>query len=165
VPGNSAEIGVAEGFFSADILSWRINFPKHYMVDRWKCVPGVKGDSSNTQEWHDKNLSDARARVAHYGDRAVFLRGDSMDMSMQVPAKSLALVYVDGDHSFEGVAQDILLWVPKLVNGGIIAFHDYLAPQYGVNKAVAKFAYVNNLSINLLPENKPEDAGAYIVIP
>lgn len=164
MPGNSAEIGVAEGYFSADILSWEISFPRHYLVDRWKCVPGAKGDSGNPQVWHDKNFKAARERVAQYGDRAMFLRGDSADVSMCVPARSLALVYVDGDHTFEGVATDILIWTPKLVSGGVIAFHDYLAPQYGVKRAVDKFAYVNDLPLYLIPEDKPEDAGAWIRI-
>jgi len=158
--GNAAEIGVAEGYFSADILSWDVHFPKLYMVDRWRCVPTVKGDSSNPQGWHDKNLAEARARVSQFGDRAVFLQGDSTAMAKMVPNRSLALLYIDGDHSFEGVYSDLLDWVPKVRTGGIVALHDYEAPQYGVKEAVTRFCAVNQLQVHLLPEDKPEDAGA-----
>ena len=163
VPGNSAEIGVAEGFFSADILGWRISFPKHYMVDRWRCTPLVRGDSAQPQAWHDKNLADAQARVAPFGDRAVFLRGDSVLMADYVPDQSLALVYIDGDHSYAGVMGDILAWLPKVQKGGIIAFHDYENPSYGVKKAVNEFVARNAHYLHLLSEDKPEDAGAYFV--
>ena len=34
-------------------------------------------------------------------------------------------IWVDGDHSYEGVAGDIYHWVSKIHKGGIVAFHDY----------------------------------------
>lgn len=164
VAGDSAEIGVAEGFFSADILSWRINFPHHYMVDRWRCVPDLKGDSANTQEWHDKNYEAARIRCRPYGDRAILLRGDSKAMAGEVPNQSLALLYIDGDHSYRGVFQDLVCWGPKVKTGGIVALHDYENPSYGVKQAVKDFCNYCNFKVRLLPEDKMEDAGAYFVI-
>jgi len=35
-----------------------------------------------------------------------------------------ALIFVDGDHEPDSVKQDFELWYPKLIEGGIIAFHD-----------------------------------------
>lgn len=40
------------------------------------------------------------------------------------PALFSAL-FVDGDHSYNGVKLDIKLYAPRVVPGGIIAFHDY----------------------------------------
>ncbi len=34
-------------------------------------------------------------------------------------------IWIDGDHSYEGVAGDIYHWIPKVHKGGIVAFHDY----------------------------------------
>lgn len=34
-------------------------------------------------------------------------------------------VWVDGDHSYNGVKGDILAWWPKLKTNGIMALHDY----------------------------------------
>jgi hypothetical protein len=48
----------------------------------------------------------------------------------------LAAVYIDGDHEFESVKQDIELWLPKVKRGGILAGHDYGASWVGVKKAV-----------------------------
>ena len=37
----------------------------------------------------------------------------------------LHMVFVDGNHSYEGCKADIEAWLPNLVEGGIIAVHDY----------------------------------------
>lgn len=39
--------------------------------------------------------------------------------------KSLDLVYIDGDHTYEGVKKDIVNWLPKVKIGGYISGHDY----------------------------------------
>jgi predicted O-methyltransferase YrrM len=36
----------------------------------------------------------------------------------------LDLLFLDGDHTFEGVAQDFTMWGPLVRKGGLIAFHD-----------------------------------------
>lgn len=37
-------------------------------------------------------------------------------------------IFVDGDHSYEGVKQDIINYYPLLAPGGLMIFHDYLPP-------------------------------------
>ena len=37
----------------------------------------------------------------------------------------VSMVFVDGDHSYEGCKADIEAWLPHIRTGGIIAFHDY----------------------------------------
>jgi predicted O-methyltransferase YrrM len=39
--------------------------------------------------------------------------------------QAIRLLFIDGDHSYEGCKNDILAWVPYLVPGGILAIHDY----------------------------------------
>lgn len=155
----AVEVGVAEGLFSADMLSWGLK--KLYMVDAWQHLEQF-GDGSNLQEWHDRNMESARERVKKYGDKAVILRGKSVEMAKKIPDNSLGLVYIDCDHSYQGVKMDIEAYWPKLVNGGIMAFHDYENNSYGVKRAVEEFALQNKLLIALLPEDKQEDAGAFI---
>jgi len=50
------------------------------------------------------------------------------------------LVFVDDGHYYEHVKGDIEIWIPRLREGGVIAFHDY-GGQYdhGVSKAVNEF--------------------------
>lgn len=35
-----------------------------------------------------------------------------------------SLVFIDADHSYEGVKGDFELWSPMIVSGGLVAFHD-----------------------------------------
>jgi len=47
------------------------------------------------------------------------------------------MVYIDANHLYEFVKEDILRWLPKIVSGGIISGHDYgFSPCPGVKKAV-----------------------------
>lgn len=167
--GKAVEIGVAEGNFSEDMLRWIIpgrnpalpTLTRLYMVDRWRETPAQKGDAAMPQSWHDKNLHQVRERTKGFGKRAVMLRGDSVAMADEVEDESLTLVYVDGDHSYDGVFRDIRAWAPKLKKGGYMAFHDYLNYNYGVNQAVKDFC-AGNFEIHVIEEDKPEDAGALI---
>jgi predicted O-methyltransferase YrrM len=45
-------------------------------------------------------------------------------------------LYVDGDHSYEGVVRDIRNFVPFVRDGGVFAFHDYKPGKDGVRRAV-----------------------------
>ena len=51
--------------------------------------------------------------------------------------KSIGMLFIDGDHSYDGVKKDIK-WIKHVIPGGIVAFHDYLLPKYknSVVKAV-----------------------------
>lgn len=56
----------------------------------------------------------------------------------------IRLLFIDGSHKFEDVKKDILLWKDYLIEGGIIAIHDYLPEGHSchlrdVNKAVEEF--------------------------
>lgn len=159
-----AEIGVAEGFNSADMLAWGIKYL--YMVDMWESVPSMKGDASSPQTWHDANYTAAKNRVAKYEGKYELLRGPSSRMAQHVADNSLDLIHLDGDHSYEGVLADLQAYYPKMKSGSIISGHDYLARQYGVRAAVAHFLTGGPVvRVHIMHEDKDEDAGFYFVKP
>ena len=43
----------------------------------------------------------------------------------------VGLVWLDGDHTHEAVRRDVEAWMPHLVSGGLIAFHDAQKPDLG----------------------------------
>src|SRR3990167_6750771 len=51
----------------------------------------------------------------------------------------LHLVHIDANHYSPHPAEDCEVWLPKLVSGGIAAFHDYQATFPAVTKAVDKY--------------------------
>lgn len=158
----AAELGCAEGYFSADILSWGVK--KLYMVDAWQHL-NQTGDGGYEQEWHDKNFKEAQERVRKYGNKVEILRGLTHEMASRVPDNSLGLVYIDADHSYQGVTRDINAWWSTLKRGGVMAFHDYQNPDYGVTEAVRDFFVTKGIEVHILPEDKAADTGAYVIKP
>lgn len=39
--------------------------------------------------------------------------------------RAIHLLFIDGDHHYAVVREDIKNWVPKVVDGGLVVFHDY----------------------------------------
>jgi len=77
----------------------------------------------------------------------VQILGSSQDQSTVEKWKSLAsshridLLFIDGDHSLEGVKRDIEHWVPHVREGGLVLFHDYESATWpGVSVAVQNLA-------------------------
>jgi predicted O-methyltransferase YrrM len=68
----------------------------------------------------------------------IFKKSAAAGADCQVPVR---LLFIDGCHEYGAVKEDILQWKEKLIDGGIIAMHDYIAqnpPEFisGVRKAV-----------------------------
>jgi glycosyltransferase involved in cell wall biosynthesis/predicted O-methyltransferase YrrM len=57
-------------------------------------------------------------------------------------------IFIDGDHEYESVKKDFELWFPKLINKGIIAFHDTVAWP-GPRKVVKKHIYTSRYFKNV----------------
>ena len=53
-------------------------------------------------------------------------------------------IFVDGDHTYEGVRQDILNYFPLLAPGGIMVFHDYLPPLNDENREAILYHHAGN---------------------
>jgi predicted O-methyltransferase YrrM len=85
-----------------------------------------------------------RAALARYGldGRVQLLVGDSR--SVDLPPGPLDLLFIDGDHTYEGARGDFLRWSPLVRVGGHVLFHDgvdtggYGNVYPGVARAVAE---------------------------
>lgn len=66
-------------------------------------------------------------------DRVIPCRGLSATWS-RIWTIPIDFLFIDGDHSYEGVISDIRGWLPRMREGGIILGHDYSLP--GVANAV-----------------------------
>ena len=54
--------------------------------------------------------------------------------------KPIELIFIDGSHEYDQVKSDFRLWVPKVIDGGIMAFHDTIFWP-GPKKVVEEFVY------------------------
>lgn len=159
LPG--AEIGVASGVFSLEILQWGIK--KLYMVDVWEQTPGIRGMAGDERTDHIQNYKDAAERVKDYP--GVLMKGLSVEMAKQIPDNSLGFIYIDACHYYDHVTADLNAWVPKLVYGGVCAVHDYGSNDYDVKRALTDFVFVNRSCIvhELKEDGKIENIGAYFI--
>lgn len=48
----------------------------------------------------------------------------SQEFAQKYPDRKYEYIYIDGDHSYEGIKLDYELFWPKLTSGGIMSFHD-----------------------------------------
>lgn len=56
--------------------------------------------------------------------------------------ESVELIFIDGAHEYELVKLDFELWFPKVINGGIMAFHDATTYEWlGPKKVVEELVY------------------------
>lgn len=54
----------------------------------------------------------------------IFIIQGLSDRAANFVEKEIDLVFIDADHSYEGVKRDFEAWYPKVVVGGFFAFHD-----------------------------------------
>lgn len=120
--GKGVEIGVFKGQFSKHILeNWK---GKLYLIDPWRGVENYI-DASNHSN-HPTAYSDTMNSISGYEDRAIMMRCLSSQAVDFFEDESLDFVYIDGNHSYEHVKEDMDLWFPKLKKGGLFSGHDYL---------------------------------------
>ena len=155
--GNAAEIGVCSGSYSRDILGWGV---KHLLlVDPWRELPTAPSGISDEQ--HEAYYQECLGYIKGSENRTTILRMLSVDAAAQTPDKSLDWCYIDANHRYEGISVDLELWWPKVRSGGILAGHDYLAMELGVNRAVTEFAEKCGLRVHVVIEHQ-HDASFWI---
>lgn len=128
--GVGAEIGVFRGAFSR-VLFAQARPRRLFLVDPWE----NSAQPEHAQSWYAEgganDMGTIHADVVRsfaaepYAGRVVVVRSRSAAWLGAQPDASLDFVYIDGDHSYDAVRQDIALAVAKVRPGGIIALDDY----------------------------------------
>ena len=94
--------------------------------------------------------------------RAKLLREKSWDAADQFEDQSLDLVYIDGDHTYEGVVKDLAAWFPKVKKSGMFCGDDIGWP--GVKKAVDEFFIRLGKEYQIITKNGYESMPAFYYI-
>jgi hypothetical protein len=123
--GKGVEIGTFKGEFSKEIMeNWSGTL---YMVDVWRPLPYEEYlDISNHGQFENGVYVDAMDNIKGYENRAIMVRASSEIASDMFEDNSLDFVYIDANHAYDYVVQDINLWYPKIKKGGYLCGHDYL---------------------------------------
>ena len=91
---------------------------------------------------YDDALSTA-LKTAGINDRVTLAVGDSTTFPNQ--NLEVDFLFVDGDHSYEGVKKDYLHWIDAVKHGGHILFHDAVAPREFTTKHDEVFQFIKEL--------------------
>ena len=142
-----AEVGVCSGDYSSEI---RKRKPKLlYLIDSWAFNErSLKGGLLGGMG--ENGYLAVRLKFGK-DPSVVIVRKTSFEASLSIPERSLDLVYIDADHSFEYAYADLLLWYPKLKRGGWLTGHDYerRTPEWGVRRAVDIFLLVSEERVRM----------------
>lgn len=153
-----AEIGVAEGYFSEAMFKAIPNL-ELFCVDLWEVYKGNRWGGS--QERNDHHFKASCERLEKYNSHII--RGKSMDVVKNCPDESLDFVYIDANHSFDYVMQDLIEWSKKVRKGGIVALDDYYAFKgAGVIEAVDAYCKAHGIVPNFTDPytDKIQDRGS-----
>lgn len=87
-----------------------------FCVDTWKS-DAMTIDHKDTYDEFTRNMSGLFQHV-------VPLRGYSSEIAQDFD-REIDLLFIDGDHSYDGCQADVLAWFPHLAKGAVMVFHDY----------------------------------------
>lgn len=181
--GKAVEIGVLRGDLSKQILeNWGGTL---YMVDPWRKL----GPEYSHNDQNETDYANAIANIAGNEDRAIMIRATSDVAANIFQDGSLDMIYIDANHEYNFVKQDIKLWYPKLKPGGIFSGHDYalmdwyndphfypngkdkamylndvFIGKFGVNTAVDEFCAKNQYNLNVTGRGTEEWCGSWWII-
>ena len=156
--GTGVELGTFKGEFSKKILdNWSGSL---FMVDVWRPLSQEEYDDQSNHANHADAYSVAMDNTREHAERAHMLRCKGEIAANLFPDGSLDFVYIDANHTYEAVTEDIALWYPKVKKGGILAGHDYVKLRYDEG--------VKNIPLMLWSEETPDQpnyAGMFGVNP
>jgi hypothetical protein len=108
-----------------------------YGVDPWKLYDDY--DNSRGQRRLDDQYAHSQRVLAPYPN-VKLIRKTSAEAVEDFEDESLDFVYIDGNHWFQYVSEDICKWTKKIKPGGIICGHDYI---YTFSKSKAGSCHVH----------------------
>lgn len=141
-----AEIGVFDGYFS-EFMCQSIPGLKLYSIDAWEVYPGYRDHK------FERSMRNAEAKARERLEQfdVTIIKKFSMEAAKDFEDESLDFVYIDGNHEYKFVKEDIEVWTKKVRKGGIVAGDDYYmtrAGNLGVIRAAQEYADANGYELN-----------------
>lgn len=70
----------------------------------------------------------------------LFYQEDSTKLQLTAAGRiNVNVIFIDGDHTYEGCKADIDNWYPQMAEHGVMLFHDHDSTSPGVVRAVSEF--------------------------
>lgn len=111
-----------------------------WAVDPWTAEPGERLDQHAhpaVRRRFDAQL-EFMASAGYIDAEAVHpIQGYSTEVA-QGWDRPVGLLHVDALHTYDAVVADVAAWVPHLVSGAVVVFHDSADPRLGVRAAAVE---------------------------
>jgi predicted O-methyltransferase YrrM len=114
-----------------------------YCVDTWQNQGMSEGPRDTWEEFH--------RNIRPFASCIIPLRGDSETVARGFD-RTIDLLFLDGDHSYEACSRDVRGWLPRLKKRGTVVFHDYGWAE-GVRRAVDEWVVPSQKSRRHIVEN------------
>jgi predicted O-methyltransferase YrrM len=151
--GRYLEVGSFMGLSAAAICSGLIannnTTAKVYCVDTWR----GSEEHQSRQEIKDNQLYQifiGNLTKAELIDFIVPIKKDSVEAAADFPDGDFDMIFIDGDHSYQGCLKDLEAWYPKLKKEGVFIGHD-ASPTCGVPQALKEFCEKIGASATIIP--------------
>ena len=138
---NGVEIGVYKG----DNAEFILNVLKPtmlYLIDPWDNFV----DTDSNEIIGETHYIETQQRLEEYGNKRL-IKKTSKEASKLFKDGEFDFAYIDADHHYNSVINDLKLWYPKVKKGGVLAGHDYHRSMEGVVMAVNEFCVDNKLQL------------------
>ena len=148
---NVAEVGIGYGFHAKYILD-KTDVDMLYLIDPMKWYPN-DGFAYDVVKFggFEKLVKNIKLNLKSHENRYTWFRKCSTEITLQeIPDNSLDAVFIDADHSYSAVKQDLYFWWKKVKIGGWVLGDDYSQKTMGVKKAVDEFSEKHNLKLDFL---------------
>lgn len=151
------EVGVAWGrsilFLAAELLALGKSQADLWAIDSWDPCWDYAPEATPRAAWRFPRPHMLRTLLEHALplelDMVHLVRAPSGRAARMFQGSSLDLVFIDGDQSFAGVAEDLAHWGPKMARGAVLAGHDHNFPD--VADAVDSFAASDSVHLFFEP--------------
>ena len=146
------EIGVHTGDTTITLLEKLPNIKIYHVVDPWESYKKYNGSKyrkpghKKLKTWSDA-LEFFKKRTTLYKNKIKIHRMTSVEAVKKFKDESLDWVFIDANHEYPYIKENLELWVPKVKIGGFVSGHDYGNKWKGIKKAVDEYVPKNKLHI------------------
>ncbi|OBQ69576.1 hypothetical protein A8146_29905 [Mesorhizobium loti] len=150
--GKFAEIGVAFGDFSEHVLRTleptRFDAFDIFRLHEVETIWGRPSVETFRGQTHRQFYEGRFAGEVASGRMRIF-EGDSSHLMAQQRDEFYDIIYIDGDHTLEGVLRDAEVAARKLSKDGYLVFNDYIMADHASNSPYGIVQVVNWLCANM----------------
>lgn len=148
----AVEVGVDRGEFALMFLNRWLGH-EFFGIDPYLPVPGMPYSRQS-------DLIVASTRFERHACKARLIVAGSEEVAAIFPQlqdrcnETTDFVYLDGDHSLDGVRRDIAAWWSRISPEGILAGHDFDETHPGVMQAVTEFSASQRVTVYTTDEDE-----------